>query len=100
MKQLFCHYVNFGGALEHAFHLFTRQKEKCDGATWKEWLEQKVGLDDESYVRKLRGVYRDLNGYIRLGLLSVSLTEMLKLKPKLLTLLATNAECADYWKTV
>lgn len=100
-KKMLCHYVNLGRSLERAYHLIAKQKEEgaCNFISWKEWLEENAGLE-ESYVRKLRGLYRDFYQYSRLGILSVSLTEMLKLKPKLLTLLATNRECAKYWKTI
>ena len=33
-KKLFCHYVNFGGALEQAYYQFSLQKEERHADTW------------------------------------------------------------------
>lgn len=94
-KKLFGVYIAYGKVLTGAFLL-----HRCNihniGQKWKEWLKENVGIE-ESYARKLRNLYKELDGYQKFKRLGVSYAVVYKYFT-LIKLMLLDADIATFWK--
>ncbi len=91
-------YIDYGDWLNIAFEL--HYTEKLAGkllATWKEWLEANVGIQD-SYARKLREVAKLLGKYPRFRTLGLPFSEIYQRRKQIQAMLSTNSTLAHYWQ--
>ena len=74
-----------------------QHKHEKTGGTWKSWVETELKIHP-SYERKIRDVSRTLKDYPGFYRLSMSFTDVFRLKKQIENLLDAQNRWAEYWK--